>query len=474
MDTERSPIILWFRRDLRLSDHPALCAAVRTGRPVIPLYILDDLTHALGAAPRWRLGLGLEALAKTLGRAGSRLVLRRGNAQAVLRDLIAVTGATAVYWSRAYDPDTIARDADVKTALKNQGVQARSFAGHLLFEPWAVATKAGQPFRVFTPMWRAVQGREVAAPEVAPSEISAPLHWPITEDLGSWKLGAAMNRGAAVIAHFVRPGEQAAFDALHEFLDRISDYSGFRDRLDLNGTSNLSEYLSLGEISPRNVWHAIQRAAMNGVSGTEAFLRQLVWREFAHHLMYHTPRLLSGNWRSDWDAFPWKKDADRPEVVAWKQARTGIPAVDAGLRQMYVTGRMHNRARMIVASYLTKHLMTHWKIGMDWFADCLIDWDPAANAMGWQWVAGSGPDAAPFFRIFNPQTQQKKFDPNAAYLNQWIAEGQQDPPATAMAYFDAVPQSWALSPDDPYPTPVVDLTAGRARALAAYDSQKRR
>ncbi|WP_170409570.1 cryptochrome/photolyase family protein [Ruegeria arenilitoris] len=471
MENKQSPIIMWFRRDLRLSDHPALSAAAQTGRPILPVFILDDLAQALGAAPKWRLGLGLEAFAQSLSHIGSRLILRRGDALTVLQNLIAETGASGVYWTRAYDPDAIDRDTRTKSALAEQGVEAKSFAGHLLFEPWTVATKTGQPFRVFTPMWRSVQGREVATPEGV-SSIKAPLTWPTSENLTDWNLGAAMNRGAAVVAPFVRPGENAAFEALHEFLDRIQDYSHDRDYLDLEGTSNLSEYLSLGEIGPRRVWHAVQRAAMNGTQGTDAYLRQLVWREFAYHLMYHTPRLLSGNWKPEWDTFPWNTDADHPSVVAWRQACTGIPVVDAGLRQMYVTGRMHNRARMIVASYLTKHLMTHWKIGMNWFADCLIDWDPAANAMGWQWVAGSGPDASPFFRIFNPLTQQEKFDPDGVYLKHWIAEGQTKPSATAVAYFRAVPHSWALDPAENYPSPVVDLATGRARALAAYEGRK--
>ncbi|WP_170412578.1 cryptochrome/photolyase family protein [Ruegeria atlantica] len=472
MKNERSPIIMWFRRDLRLSDHPALSAAAETGRPVIPVFILDQGVQTLGAAPKWRLGLGLEAFSRALEQVGSRLILRQGYALTVLQELIAETGAKGVFWSRAYDPDAIARDTKIKAALNDQGVEAKSFSGHLLFEPWTVATKTGQPFRVFTPMWRAVRNRNVPVPNDAVSHFGSPMTWPVSEDLERWNLGAQMRRGASVVAPHVRPGETAAFEALHHFLDRISDYSDQRDRLNVDGTSNLSEYLNLGEIGPRSVWHAVQRAGMTGVQGGEPFLRQLVWREFAYHLMYHTPSLLSSNWKPDWDSFPWNTDPERPEVIAWKQAKTGVPGVDAGLRQMYVTGRMHNRARMIVASYLTKHLMTHWKIGMDWFADCLIDWDPAANAMGWQWVAGSGPDASPFFRIFNPQTQQEKFDPQSDYVRQWIAEGQSIPPATALAYFDAVPKSWNLSPQDPYPQPIVALVAGRARALAAYEGRK--
>ena len=282
-----------------------------------------------------------------------------------------------------------------------------------------------------------------------------------------------MKRGAEVVGSFVRPGEVAAQDFLDQFLHLISQYSALRDRLDDAGTSGLSEYLSLGEISPRMIWHRVQNAAHMGATGADAYLRQLVWREFAYHLMYYTPHMLTENWKPEWDAFPWQTDPNDALVQHWQQARTGVPLVDAGLREMYVTGRMHNRARMIVASYLTKHLLTHWKIGMHWFADCLIDWDPAANAMGWQWVAGSGPDAAPFFRIFNPETQRKRFDPNGTYLRRWVAEDRADPSETALAYFKAVPRSWGLRPDAPYPQPIMDLQQGRNRALAAYDRSKR-
>ncbi|MDA7965270.1 deoxyribodipyrimidine photo-lyase [Ruegeria sp.] len=461
------PIILWFRRDLRLADHPALDAAVRAGRPVLPVFILDDQVQGLGAAPKWRLGLGLETFDRTLRAQGSRLILRQGAPLSVLRDLIAETGARAVYWSRAYDPAGIERDTQVKAALTGQGVQARSFPGHLLFEPWDVTTKTGQPFRVFTPMWRAVQGRDVPAPASAPATIPAPPDWPLSETLASWKLDRDMQRGATILRPFVKAGEAAAQDRLDQFLHRVDQYETGRDMLSEDATSDLSEYLSLGEIGPRTIWHLAQEAP-----GAEPYLRQLAWREFAYQLMYNWPHLLTDNWKQDWDNFPWQTDPNGAHVTAWRQARTGVPLVDAGLRQMYVTGRMHNRARMVVASYLTKHLMTHWRIGMEWFADCLTDWDPAANAMGWQWVAGSGPDAASFFRIFNPESQRQKFDPQSTYLQRWIAEDQRDPPETALAYFDAIPRSWAMRPTDAYPRPIVDLSDGRKRALASYETVK--
>ena len=232
-------------------------------------------------------------------------------------------------------------------------------------------------------------------------------------------------------------------------------------------TSGLSEPLAYGEISPRTIWHAGQRLLAAGSPGAEGFLKELVWREFAYHLMFHTPRITSTNWRSEWDAFSWREDEAHPDVIAWKRGVTGEPIVDAAMREMYVTGRMHNRSRMIVASYLTKHLMTHWKIGQRWFAECLIDWDPASNAMGWQWAAGCGPDAAPFFRIFNPATQAEKFDPDRMYRRRWLGRGER-----AMSYFDAIPPSWKLGPGSVPAKPIIDLKEGRLRALAAYDALK--
>ena len=472
MAGDTSPIILWYRRDLRISDHPALDAACRAGRPVIPVFIRDGLVDGLGAAPKWRLGLGLESLSKTLGDAGSRLICRSGDALTVLRTLVAETGAGAVYWSRLYDPDCVSRDTAVKAALKDDGVEAKSFGGHLMFEPWTVETKTGGFYKVYTPFWKMVRDRDVEAPLAAPGQIPAPESWPTSEALDDWALGAAMKRGADVVRPYVRLGQDAAQDRLGAFMERIvAGYDSSRDRPDKDGTSNLSENLALGEISPHQCWHAGRRAMDEGKKGAETFLKELVWREFAYHLMHHTPRILTGNWKEDWDAFPWNSDERTSEVIAWKRGRTGIRFVDAAMREMYVTGRMHNRGRMIVASYLTKHLMCHWQIGLNWFDDCLIDWDPASNAMGWQWSAGSGPDATPYFRVFNPVTQLDKFDPQRAYVRQWIAEGLSNPSDAALSYFDAIPRSWAMTPTDPYPDPIVAADVGRKRALEAYENR---
>ncbi len=471
--TDHSPILLWFRRDLRFSDHPALHAAAREGRPLIPVFVRDPVVDGLGAAPRFRLGLGLDSFARALEDRGSRLILRSGEALDALQALARETGAGAVWWTRAYDPESIARDTAVKAALKEDRLDARSFGGHLMFEPWTVETKQGGFYKVYTPFWRAVRGREVDAPLPAPGRLPAPETWPGSERLQDWRLGAAMDRGAAVVAPYARVGERAAQGRLGHFMAQIVEgYAESRDRPAEDGTSCLSENLSLGEISPNQCWHAARRAMEEGKAGAETFLQELVWREFAYHLMHHTPRLTSANWREEWDAFPWSEDESAAKVRAWKQGRTGIEMVDAGMREMYVTGRMHNRVRMIVASYLTKHLMTHWKIGLKWFEDHLIDWDPASNALGWQWSAGSGPDATPYFRVFNPVTQAKRFDPKAAYRRQWIAEGQKAPPQGALDYFGAIPRRWGLSPSDPYPEPVVAPDEGRKIALQTYENRE--
>ncbi len=462
---------MWFRRDLRLSDHAALSAACKTGRPVIPLVIRDHSVDDLGAAPKWRWGLGVEHLAQSLGDKGSSLILRSGNALEVLRGLIDETGAGAVYWSRLYDPEAVARDSDIKSKLKEQGIDARSFGGHLMFEPWTVETKTGGYYKVYTPFWNMVKTRDVDAPLSTPGTVPAPDIWPDSEALDDWRLGAAMRRGTDIVRPYVQLGERAAQSRLGAFIaHKVADYDEGRDLPSTDGTSNLSENLALGEISPHQCWHAGLRAREDGKRGAETFLKELVWREFAYHLMHHTPRILDQNWKEDWDAFPWNTE-DTDEVGAWQKGRTGIRFVDAAMREMYVTGRMHNRGRMIVASYLTKHLMSHWRIGQKWFEDCLIDWDPASNAMGWQWSAGSGPDATPYFRVFNPVTQLDKFDKNRDYVTRWIAEGRSTPHKDALSYFDAIPRRWGLSPSDSYPDPIVPADEGRKRALGAYENR---
>ncbi|MEO1238272.1 MAG: deoxyribodipyrimidine photo-lyase [Pseudomonadota bacterium] len=467
----QKPIIWWVRKDLRLADNPVLSEMAASGRSVIPVFILDEVFSAYGAAPRWRFGLGAEDFSKNLARLGSRLIFRRGDALCVLQALVEETGADTVRWGRAYDPDQVARDKAVKAGLKDAGVDAASVAGSLLFEPWTAQTKTGGFYRVYTPFWKSVRDNLVPEPDPAPSVLAAPDTWPDTDDPARWDLAADMARGADIVRPHCHVGEDAAKARLDSFIaTKIADYATARDHVAEDGTSGLSENLAWGEIGPRTCWHAGWAAMEAGAPGAEVFLKELVWREFAYHLVWHTPHITSSNWKPDWDAFTWNTDATA-EVTAWRQGRTGMEFVDAAMREMYVTGRMHNRARMIVASYLTKHLMSHWKIGLDWFAQCLVDWDPASNAMGWQWSAGSGPDATPYFRVFNPETQAEKFDPGAVYRRRWIAEGQGNPPQTALDYFAAVPRSWGLDPKTAYPRPVVGAAEGRARALDAYSNR---
>ncbi|WP_114965363.1 cryptochrome/photolyase family protein [Alkalilacustris brevis] len=472
-----SGVIWWVRRDLRLSDNAALlaaCARAReTGGGVIPVFVLDGPAEALGAAPRWRLGLGLEALADSLAERGLRLILRRGAPGAQLGRLARETGAGDVVWNRLYDPESRERDTQVKQALRQAGLSARSFAGHLLHEPWSVETGQGGFYRVYSPYWRAVRGLPVPAPEAAPAVIPAPAQWPASDRLAHWRLGAAMNRGAPVVARHCRVGEAAAQGRLEAFIDdRLDDYRARRDFPAEGATSGLSENLTYGEISPRRLWHAGRAAMEEGRPGAEHFLKELVWREFAWHLMYHTPHIAEQNWREGWERFPWR--GDNAQAEAWRQGRTGVPLVDAAMREMYVTGTMHNRARMIAASYLSKHLLTDWRVGQAWFAECLVDWDAASNAMGWQWVAGCGPDAAPYFRIFNPETQAAKFDPEGRYIARFVAELSDAPGREALDFFEAAPRSWGLSPEQPYASPAIGLKEGRARALAAHEALRGR
>ncbi|WP_138470838.1 deoxyribodipyrimidine photo-lyase [Poseidonocella sp. HB161398] len=464
-------VIWWVRKDLRLADNPCLAAAIAQGGPVIPVAILDPLHESWGAAPRFRWGLGLGRFAQSLEEIGGRLVLRRGDPLEILTALSEETGARKVLWSRHYDPDCIARDTTVKAGLEEAGLAAKSHAGHLLFEPWRVKTKTGGFYKVFTPMWKALRSTDLPAPERAPARWPAPGRWPASEALADWALGADMRRAQPILESHQRVGEAAARERLDWFMEGpVDDYDAARDIPGQDGTSRMSPHLAWGEIGPLTCWHAGLRRREEGSKGAETFLKELVWREFAYHLAWHTPQITRENWRPEWDAFPWSEEITG-KVRAWQQGRTGIRFVDAAMREMWVTGTMHNRGRMIVASYLTKHLMTDWRVGLRWFEDCLTDWDPASNALGWQWSAGSGPDATPYFRVFNPVTQLDKFDPRRLYADAWIAEGKAEPTETALSYFDAAPLSWGLSAADRYPAPVVTPEAGRKAALEAYQGR---
>ncbi|MEP2530436.1 deoxyribodipyrimidine photo-lyase [Shimia sp.] len=463
--------IVWLRRDFRLSDNAALTAAAARGA-VIPVFILDPQVGALGAAPQMRLDQALSAFQETLKSLGMRLILRRGQAEQVLPKLVQETGADAVFWNRRYDAPSVACDTNLKADLGTRGVKAKSFAGTLLFEPWTVATGQGGPYRVYTPFWKAVRDRVVSQPLARPSLV-APSAWPQSETSADWDLSRRMQGGARVVAQYMQAGEDAAMNKLTTFIDeRVAAYRDKRDFMGSAATSELSDALSLGEISPAQCWHAGWRAKESGAPGAEHFLKELTWREFAWHLMWHFPSLDTQTWRPEWARFSWIENPEDVNYLRWCQGRTGVTLVDAAMRELYVTGKMHNRARMIAASYLTKHLGVHWRLGRRWFEECLIDWDAASNAMGWQWVAGCGPDASPYFRIFNPDTQAAKFDPDEAYRKRWLAEPYNVPSSTALEFFAAAPNHWNLKPDAPYGPPIVGLKEGRQQALSAYETFK--
>lgn len=465
-DPFAAPILVWLRRDLRLRDNPALAAAAASGRPVVPVFLWDPVLDALGAAPRFRFGRGLLRFQTSLKQLGSALVLRRGEALSTLQCLVAETGATALYWNRQYDPDGIDRDRRIKKQLSDSGLEVRSFMGNLLCEPWQVKTGSGGHYRVYSPFWRALSQQDIAPPLPAPTHLRPPAQWPHSDALVTWQLDRPIQRGAEVVAPHMLVGEAAAQAQLAAFLEeKLPNYADHRDLPAQPATSGLSEPLAYGEVSARDIWH--QTALRAGGEVANKFLKELAWRDFAWHLTYHDPHILTSCWRPEWQGFHWHEDMQAQVLQAWQQGRTGVPLVDAGMRELFVTGKMHNRVRMVAASFLTKHLRTHWRLGQAWFANTLVDWDPASNAMGWQWVAGCGPDAAPYFRIFNPETQRAKFDPDQSYTRRWLAELSPDPGPGALAFFDAAPRQWQVDPAQCYPSPIVDLAAGRQAALAA-------
>jgi deoxyribodipyrimidine photo-lyase len=469
------PIILWFRRDLRLADNPALAHAAAGGRPVIPVFILDTAEglRPLGGAGRWWLDRSLRALDEDLRGRGSRLILRRGAAGDVLAGLAAQTGAAEVCWNRLYEPQAAARDGRLETALKAQGVSVHSFNAALLNEPQGVQTGSGGGYQVFGAYWRTARARigEInLAP--APRRPAAPAAWPESDDLDGWGLHPRAPDWSRGFADWV-PGEAGAQAQLDRFLEAgLDDYDQARDRPGVDGTSRLSPHLHWGEIGPRQVWSAVQTQAHahHGLGAdADRFLTELGWREFNHHLAWHRPDLLRRNIRPAFDDFPWRDDADG--FAAWAHGQTGYPIVDAGMRQLWATGWMHNRVRMIVASFLVKDLLVDWRRGEAWFWDTLVDADAANNAGNWQWVAGCGADAAPFFRIFNPTAQGERFDPGGGYVRRWVPELKGLPDKLIHQPWSADPEALAAAKvrlGETYPRPIVDHAKARARALAAY------
>jgi deoxyribodipyrimidine photo-lyase len=460
--------IVWFRQDLRIRDNPALAAAAAKGA-ILPVFILDDTQDQwpLGGASRWWLHHSLTSLRGDLG----ALVLLRGAPRDILPALAEKAGASAVYWNRCYEPHAIARDTELKALLQESGTEVQSFNGSLLHEPWEIATGAGGPFKVYTPFWRASLAKPVSPPLPTP-KLKISTADKLGERLHDWALLPKRPNWAAGWDKLWQPGEAGALSRLDEFTrTTIVDYEQSRDRPDQVGTSRLSPHLHWGEISPRQVFASasMQEQDASRRKGAEKFLSELGWREFCHHLLYHFPALPNDNWRREFDAYPWRSSA--ADLKAWQQGRTGYPLVDAGMRELWQTGWMHNRVRMIAASFLIKHLRIDWRKGEAWFWDTLVDADLANNAAGWQWVAGSGADASPYFRIFNPVTQGRRFDPNGGYIRRWCPELARLPDEFIHAPFEAPDDVLASSRVElgkTYPKPIVDHAKARKAALDGY------
>ncbi|GAB4236381.1 MAG: deoxyribodipyrimidine photo-lyase [Deltaproteobacteria bacterium] len=469
--------VVWFRRDLRLSDNPALDAAVARGGPVVAAWVHapeEEGDSAPGGAGCVFLHDALRSLAASFEARGGRLVLRKGPSVKALIDLARETGADAVYANRVWEPAFLARDAKATPALREAGIDARWFDDGVLFPPDAVKTSGGGPFRVFTPFLRrclSLPSPDVPCP--APRRIRRPAPPPPSLPLRELRLLPAWFLDAGIHAAWPA-GEHGGWERLSRFLDvAMAAYPEDRDRPDRAGTSRLSPYLHFGCVGARQVWHAVQsRAAADSGAGTargaEAFLRQLVWREFAHHLLVHFPGTVDAPLREEFAGIPWREDPDA--LAAWREGRTGYPLVDAGMRQLRKTGWMHNRVRMVVASFLVKDLLLPWQEGARWFHDTLVDGDLANNIFGWQWVAGCGADAAPYFRVFNPALQGEKFDPGGDYVRTWVPELARLPDRWIHRPWESpasVLSEAGVTPGNTYPRPILDHAAARIRALAA-------
>ncbi len=479
--SENFPAIVWFRDDLRLGDQAALSAACSAGAPVLCVYILDEASagvRPLGGAGRWWLHYSLEALAREIEAKGGRLDLFRGRAQEIVPVLAGAASAAGVFWTRRYGAAEIAIDAAIKAQLVALGVKAESFSGQLLHEPWEVKRADGGGFALFSPYWRAARALpQTGAPPKAPAKIPAspyPSAGPPRKNLAELDLLPKRPDWAAGLRASWTPGETGARSRLGAFLDvGLKDYAAGRDEPAKAATSRLSPHLRFGEVSPRQIFAAVAatEASRDDVrAGAEKFRGEMFWREFNYHVLFNCPDASKCNLQRRFDAMPWR-DPPNGELDAWRRGETGYPLVDAGMRELWSTGFMHNRARMVAASFLVKHLLIDWRIGEAWFWDTLCDADPANNPMNWQWVAGSGADAAPYFRVFNPALQGERFDLEGAYVRRWVPE------------LSALPNTWIHKPwlapqsvlraagvelSKTYPAPIIDHAEARARALAAF------
>jgi deoxyribodipyrimidine photo-lyase len=480
MSDASSPILVWFRNDLRLADHPALEAALSTGRAIIPVFIWapeEEAPWQPGAASRWWLHHSLVSLDASLRRKGSRLVVRQGPSLETLLAVAREMGARKLVWCRRYEPAVIARDTRIKEALRESGLEVESFNGSLLHEPWTIRNKSGKPFQVFTPFWKTCLAEaDPESPRPTPPRLPRPKVWPESEPIEALGLLPSI-RWDLEMGKFWHPGEAGADKHLERFVGgAVFHYTDGRNRPDQLGTSRLSPHLHFGEITPRQIWHRVRMAAdAAGKSVAEwrggQFLAEVGWREFAHHLLFHFPHTPERPLRADFEKFPWRQDAQA--LKAWERGRTGIPLVDAGMRELWATGWMHNRVRMVVGSLLVKNLLLSWQEGARWFWDTLVDADLASNTLGWQWIGGCGADAAPYFRVFNPVSQGLKFDPDGAYVRRWVPELARMPADHIHAPWEApaeVLRHAGVILGTNYPEPIISLSASRIAALAAFSS----
>lgn len=476
-----APVLVWFREDLRLADNPALHHAAATGRKVVALFVLDEASRGFrpeGGARRWWLHGSLSSLARDLARRGVPLILRRGPAEAVVPDVVAETGAASVVWNRRYWQAAIAVDRALMAALRAEGVEVASFQASLLHEPWSVTTKSGDPFRVYSPFWRAcLAAPEPRQPLPAPERIAAWDGPAASDRLDDWTLLPTRPDWAGGLRETWRTGEAAARERLADFLDEgLRHYADERDRPDRPVTSRLSPHLAFGEISPFQLRAAALHAAdaarhPPSRKAVDKFVSELGWREFSWHLLHHNPDLATRNFQPRFDGFPWSTDT--AALTSWRRGLTGVPLVDAGMRELWRTGWMHNRVRMVVGSFLVKHLLQDWREGERWFHDTLVDFDLANNTASWQWVAGSGADAAPYFRVFNPVLQGEKFDPQGLYVRRHVPELARLSDRYVHRPWEAPASELAAAGIElgrDYPRPIVDLGEGRERALAAFET----
>ena len=483
MSKQKPPVIYWFRQDLRLADLPGLAAAAETG-PVIPCYIHDPESAgrwAPGGASRWWMHHSLAALGKDIAERGGELLVYQGDTREILDYLVDATDARAIFCSRAYEPWAAELERELHEACTERDVEFKRFAGSLLFEPEQIANQSGDPFKVFTPFWKAcLRQPQPKSPRDAPAsgsfaEVPAPRPDAASaRSLNGLELLPRNPDWAAGWEDLWAPGAAGAAERLETFLEHgLGDYADGRNHPAREVTSRLSPHIRFGEISPRQIWHAAEQSGQPA-SQLNKFLSELGWREFSYHLLHHFPEIPEKAFKDQFENFPWA--GNKAHLRAWQKGQTGYPIVDAGMRELWQTGYMHNRVRMVVASFLTKHLLLPWQDGEAWFWDCLVDADLASNSCSWQWVAGSGADAAPYFRIFNPTAQGEKFDKAGDYVRRWVPEiaGLPDKylhePAAAP---DEILADAGITLGKDYPQPLVDHKAARQAALDAYDTVKK-